>query len=90
MTEQMATIAAQDIVAKINGGQSYTFELAARSVLELGNRGVFLGVDPVRPPRDKVPAVSQGRQWLWTKRAFERSYLWSAKHGRRMPTTFGW
>ena len=90
MTEQMATIAAQDIVAKISGGKSNTFELAARCVLDLGNRGVYLGVDPVRPPRDKVPAVSQGRQWLWTKRAFERSYLWSAKHGRRMPTTFGW
>ena len=90
MTEQMATIAAQDIVAKINGGQSYTLELAARSVLELGNRGVYLGVDPVRPPLDKPPVVSQGRQGLWTKRAFERSYIWSARHGRRTPTTFGW
>ena len=89
MTEQMATKAAQDIVAKINGGQSYTFELAARSVLELGNRGVFLGVDPVRPRLDKSPVVSQGRQWLWTKRAFERGYLWSAKHGRCTPTG-GW
>lgn len=90
MTEQMATIAARDIVARISGGKAETRELAARCVLDLGNRGVFLSVNPVRPPRDRLPGVSEGRHWLWTKRAFERTYLWSAKHGRRMPTTFGW
>ncbi len=90
MTEQMATIAAGDIVARLNGGKAETHELSARCVLDLGDRGVYLAVNPVRPPRDKLPAVSEGRQWLWTKRAFERTYLLSAKRGRRMPTTFGW
>ncbi len=90
MTEQMAKIAASDIVARIEGREAATAELSARCLLDMGDRGVHLAVDPVRPPRDKIPTVSEGRQWLVAKRAFERMYLWQAQHGRRMPTAFGW
>ena len=90
MTEQMATIAARDIAARSNGGEGKTRELGARCVMDMGDRGVFMAVDPVRPPRDKIPQVSEGRHWLVAKRTFEQLYLFSARHGRRVPTTFGW
>lgn len=90
MTEQMATIAAADIAARIAGGEGQTAELGARCVLDMGDRGVYMSVNPVRPPRDKIPAVSEGRRWLLAKRAFERLYLYSASHGRRVPTALGW
>ncbi len=90
MTEQMATIAAADIAARIAGGTGPTRELSARCILDMGNRGAYMAVDPVRPPRNRIPTVSQGRRWLLAKRAFERAYLWFASHGRRVPTTVGW
>ena len=90
MTEQMATIAAADIAARIAGGEGKTAELGARCVMDMGDRGVYMAVNPVRPPRDKIPAVSQGRRWLLAKRAFERLYLFSARQGRRVPTALGW
>lgn len=90
MTEQMATIAASDIAARIEGGEGASAELEARCVLDMGDRGVYLAVDPVRPPRNRIPTVSEGVWWLWAKRAFERAYLWHARHGRRMPTALGW
>lgn len=90
MTEQMATIASLDIVGKIHGRQTRTHQLSARCVLDIGNKGVYLAVDPVRPPRDKLPTIAEGRHWLWTKQIFEQTYLWRAKRGQRVPTTFGW
>ena len=90
MTEQMAVIAARDIAARIEGRQGATAEISARCVLDMGDRGVYLAVDPVRPPRDRIPTVSEGRRWLVAKRVFERAYLWHARRGRRMPTSLGW
>jgi len=91
MTEQMATIAAADITARITGGgDGATAELGARCVLDMGDRGVYMSVNPVRPPRDTIPTISEGRRWLLAKRAFEKAYLTSARHGRRVPTTLGW
>lgn len=90
MTEQMATIAATDIVARIAGGQAARTDLVARCVLDMGDQGIYMSVSPVRPPRQKIPAISQGRRWLWAKRAFERTYLFSARHGWPVPTTLGW
>lgn len=90
MTEQMATIAARDIAARISGAEGTTADLSARCVLDMGDRGVYMAVNPVRPPRDKIPAISEGRRWLYAKRAFERIYLSSARHGRRVPTALGW
>jgi sulfide:quinone oxidoreductase len=51
---------------------------------------VYMAVDPVRPPRNTIPTVSEGRRWLLVERAFERAYLWHARRGRRMPTALGW
>ena len=90
MTEQMATIAAHDIAARIDGREGTRHELSARCVMDMGDRGVYMAVDPVRPPRDRIPHVSEGRHWLLAKRAFERLYLYSARHGRRVPTGLGW
>ncbi|MHB8246803.1 MAG: NAD(P)/FAD-dependent oxidoreductase [Acidimicrobiales bacterium] len=91
MTEQMAQMAAEDIAARIAGrGQQTAAELSARCVLDMGDRGAYMSVNPVRPPRNAIPTVSEGRRWLLAKRAFEYTYLWHAKHGRRMPSTLGW
>ena len=90
MTEQMAEIAASDIAARIGGGEGATAALSARCVLDMGDRGIYMAVDPVRPPRNRIPRVSEGRQWLLVKHVFERAYIWHARHGRRVPTTFGW
>ena len=90
MTQQMAQVTARDIAARLAGREAPSAELSARCVLDLGDRGAYLAVDPVRPPRNTIPTVSEGRRWLLAKRAFERAYLWHARHGRPMPTTFGW
>ena len=90
MTEQMAEIAARDIAARIDGREGATAELSARCVLDMGDRAAYMAVDPVRPPRNRIPTVSEGRRWLYAKRAFERAYLATARRGRRMPTTLGW
>lgn len=90
MTEQMALTAARDIAARIEGHEGETAELSARCVLDMGDRGVYLAVDPVRPPRNRIPTVSEGRRWIYVKRAFERAYLWHAKRGRSLPTSLGW
>ena len=90
MTEQMATIAAGDIVARIGGGEGKAAELGARCIIDMGDRGVYMAVDPVRPPRDRIPTLSEGRRFLLAKRAFELLYLASARRGWRVPTALGW
>ncbi len=91
MTEQMAEIAAGDIIARINGRDGgETSDLSARCIIDMGDRGAYMLADPVRPPRNKIPGVSDGRRWLVAKRVFERVYIWHAKHGRKMPSTLGW
>ncbi|MHB1510923.1 MAG: NAD(P)/FAD-dependent oxidoreductase [Acidimicrobiales bacterium] len=93
MTEQMGEIAARDLAARIEGGEGWegpSAELSVRCVLDMGDSGVYMAVDPVRPPRDKIPTVSEGRRWLLAKQAFERAYLFHARRGRKMPTALGW
>jgi len=90
MTEQMAEIAARDIAARVDGHETPAAELSARCVLDMGDRGAYMAVDPVRPPRDTIPTVSDGPQWLLAKQAFERFYLFQARRGRKMPTAIGW
>ena len=90
MTEQMGTIVALDIAARIGGGMGAAAPLVSRCVLDMGDRGVYMSTNPVRPPRDRIPKVSEGKRWLWAKRGFERVYLWHARRGRRVPTTIGW
>jgi hypothetical protein len=84
------TIAAHDIAARIAGREGKADALAARCIIDMGDRAAYLAVDPVRPPRDKIPTVSEGRRWLLAKRLFERAYLWHAQRGRRIPTALGW
>ena len=90
MTEQMAAVAAADIAARVGGPPPLARELVARCILDMGDRGVYLAVDPVRPPRRRLATVSTGRRWLWAKRAFERAYLVSASRGLRLPGGLGW
>ena len=90
MTEQMAKIAARDLTARVEGREGATAELSARCILDMGDRGAYMAVDPVRPPRDRIPTVSEGRQWLYAKQAFERAYLFSARRGKLVPTALGW
>ncbi len=90
MTEQIAQIPTSDVAALIAGGEPRSFELSARRVLDIGNGSANLAMAPVRPPRDKIPTVSEGPQWLLAKRIFERSYLGHVRSGRKMPAATGW
>ena len=90
MTEQMAKLAAADLAARLDGREAPTAELSARCVLDMGDRGAYLAVDPVRPPRNHIPTVSEGRRWLVAKIAFERAYLGFARRGRLVPSALGW
>ncbi|MDA8310710.1 MAG: FAD/NAD(P)-binding oxidoreductase, partial [Actinomycetota bacterium] len=90
MTEQMAKIAAADLAARLQGHEAPTAELSARCILDMGDRAAYLSVDPVRPPRNRIPTVSDGRPWLVAKMAFERAYLAFARRGRLVPTALGW
>ena len=44
----------------------------------------------MRPPRNRIPTVSEGRPWLVAKMAFERAYLAFARRGKLVPTALGW
>jgi sulfide:quinone oxidoreductase len=90
MTVQMAKVAAADIAARARGGEGEPAEVGARCIMSMGDRAVYMAVDPVRPPRDKIPTVSEGRRWLVAKQAFERLYLYQASRGRQVPTALGW
>ncbi|MHB2024106.1 MAG: hypothetical protein ACYCO3_12355 [Mycobacteriales bacterium] len=59
-------------------------------ILDMGNRAAYLAVDPVRPPRNRIPTVSDGRAWLLAKQAFERADLPFARRGKLLPTALGW
>ena len=89
MTEQMARITAQSIVAEIQGGETTPRPLLVECILDMGNTAAHIKADPVRPPRNIVK-LSEGKRWLWAKRSFERYYLWRAKRGKSMFSGWGW
>ena len=60
-----------------------------RSILDTGNSGAYMAVNPVCPPRDRMPAISEGHRWSYAKQAFERAYLFSARQSRKMQTALG-
>jgi sulfide:quinone oxidoreductase len=62
MTKQMERIAAADLAARFEGRDAPTRELSARCVLDMGDRGVYLALEPVRPPRNRIPTISEGRR----------------------------
>ncbi len=90
MTEQMAKIAAGAIAAEARGTTPTTHPLATECILDMGNKAVHFNVDPVRPPRNRIPKMSEGRRWLWAKKAFEHYYLSRGRRGLTGPSTWGW
>jgi len=89
MTEQMAAIAAHNIAADIKGGEKESHDLFAECILDMGDTAAHMKADPMRPPRN-IAKVTEGRRWLWTKRLFERYYLWMSRRGKTVPTGWGW
>jgi sulfide:quinone oxidoreductase len=89
MTEQMAALAAHNIAAEIQGGEKTTRPLFVECILDMGAGAAHIKADPVRPPRN-VARVTEGKRWLWGKRAFERYYLWKAKRGKTIAGGWGW
>ena len=89
MTEQMAVIAVEDIVAQLRGGVRRSRPLVAECILDMGDSAAHIKAEPVRPPRN-VGSISEGKRWLWAKRGFERYYLWRARRGKTVSTGWGW
>ena len=80
MTEQMATVAAHNIAAEIKGGEKRSQDLFVQCIMDMGDRGMNMLADPVRPPRNRVK-MSGGKRWLWAKKIFAHYYLWQIKWG---------
>ena len=81
------------LIATILSAQSTdkkTNEVTAELFAKYPDPAAYLAVDPVRPPRNRIPTVSEGRPWLVAKMAFERTYLAFARRGKLVPTSLGW
>ena len=89
MTEQMARIAANNIAADILGKQQITHELMTECIMDMGDEGVHIVADPVRPPRN-VSVLSSGKRWLWAKRFFSNYYLWKLRRGANRSPKWVW
>lgn len=90
MSETMAKVAAQNIVADLEGGKHRELpisELSAICVLDAGDNGIIFKADHVLAhgayADDEVPSarVMAGPQAHWAKLAFERYFLLSRRHG---------
>lgn len=90
MSETMAKVAAENIVADIEGGAHREMpigELSAICVLDAGNNGIIFKADHVlahgRYACEEAPSarVMGGPQAHWAKLAFERYFLSSRKRG---------
>ena len=83
-TEQMAHVAARNIVVQIRGGQPQAHkafgDIPAVCVLDAGNNGVMILADKMLPPR-KHSLLVPGPQSHAMKLAFEKYFLWKARHG---------
>ena len=80
MTEQMARVAAHNINADIQSGEKRSHDLFVQCIMDMGDRGMNMVADPVRPPRNHVK-MSKGKHWLWAKKIFAHYYLWQIKRG---------
>ncbi|MHB1555714.1 MAG: NAD(P)/FAD-dependent oxidoreductase [Acidimicrobiales bacterium] len=83
-TERMAHVAAKNIAAQIRGEQPRAHEefgdMPAVCVMDAGNNGVIILADKMLPPR-KHGVLIPGPQAHAMKLAFEKYFLWKARHG---------
>ncbi len=83
-TEQQAHVAAKNIAAQIQGHEPSTHktfgEIGAVCVMDAGNNGVIILADKMLPPR-KHSVMIPGPQAHAMKLAFEKYFLWKARHG---------
>jgi NADH dehydrogenase FAD-containing subunit len=82
--ETMARVAADNIVAQIRGDAPTREEnfgdIAAVCIMDAGNNGVVILADKMLPPR-KHGVMIPGPQSHAAKIAFEKYFLWKARHG---------
>lgn len=83
-TERMAHVAAKNIAAQVRGEMPAAHEafgdMPAICVLDAGNNGVVILADKMLPPR-KHGVLIPGPQSHAMKVAFEKYFLWKARHG---------
>ena len=83
-TERMAHVAAKNIAAQIRGEEPRAHEefgdMPAVCVMDAGNNGVIILADKMLPPR-KHGVLIPGPQAHAMKLAFEKYFLWKARHG---------
>jgi sulfide:quinone oxidoreductase len=83
-TERMAHVAARNVAAQIRGEPPSAREafgdMPAVCVMDAGNNGVVILADKMLPPR-KHGVLIPGPQSHAMKVAFEKYFLWKARHG---------
>ena len=83
-TERMAHVAAKNVAAQVRGEPPRAREefgdMPAVCVMDAGNNGVIILADKMLPPREHGVLIP-GPQAHAMKLAFEKYFLWKARHG---------